>query len=98
MIYAVDFDGTLYLKEKGKQIPNVLLINQLRNLQLNGHAIILNTCRDGKRLKEAIVFCQQHGLCFNAVNQNLPQTIKMLGYDPRKIYADVYIDDKAMRP
>lgn len=89
--------GTLALKENGKQVPNMHLINQLRQLQLSGHTIILWTCRDGQRLKEAVNFCAIHGLRFNAINQNVPQGMKMLGYNSRKIYADVYIDDKAIR-
>ena len=37
------------------------------------------------------------GLKFNAINQNVPEGIKRLGNDSRKIFADVYIDDKAVK-
>lgn len=66
--------------------------------QARGDPVILNTCRTGKRLQEAVSFCARHGLHFQAVNENLPQVVRMLGHNPRKIYADVYIDDKAVRP
>ena len=80
MIVAVDFDGTLQFQD-GK--ANIALFHALR------------TCRSGQRLAEAVRFCQQHGLRPNYINQNTPQIIKMLGHDPRKVYADLYIDDKA---
>ena len=47
---------------------------------------------------DAINICRQHGLMFNAVNENLPIVITRLGYNPRKIFADLYIDDKAIKP
>lgn len=94
MIVAVDFDETLSIRGK----PNLPLIEQLKARQRNGDAVILHTCRHGKRLAEAVQFCAGYGLRFHAVNENLPQTVAMLGYNPRKIYADVYIDDKAVKP
>ena len=98
MIIAVDFDGTLACRKGGKLVPNIGLINWLINMQMSGNAVILNTCRTGESLREAVVFCSKYGLGLNAVNENLPQSISMLGYNPRKIYADVYIDDKALKP
>lgn len=94
MIIAVDFDGTLEINGK----PNTMLISALRRRQQQGCAVILWTCRHGKSLEEAVRFCLQHGLRFNAVNQNLPQIASRFGYDPRKIFADIYIDDKAAKP
>lgn len=94
MIYAVDFDGTLMINGSA----NVPLITFLKKQQVCGNAIILNTCRAGKRLNEAVAFCQKNGLIFQAVNENLPVIVQRLGYNPRKIFADVYIDDKAMKP
>ena len=37
----------------------------------------------------------EHGLEFDAVNENLPEMIEWYGNDCRKVFADVYIDDKA---
>lgn len=53
------------------------------------------TCRTDGKLKDAIEWCKEHGLKFDAVNENLPERIAMFGTDPRKIGADEYIDDKA---
>lgn len=93
MIIAVDFDGTL---EKGGK-PDLALIGRLKNEQRKGNAVILWTCREGKRLNEALLFLAKQGFSPTCVNRNLPATVKMLGHDPRKVYADVYIDDKGIR-
>ena len=41
-------------------------------------------------------WCRAQGIVFDAVNEPLPEQIKRWGNDTRKIYADFYIDDKAM--
>lgn len=92
MIIAVDFDDTLQVDGK----PNLKLMADLVNAQRNGHAVILWSCRTGQRLADAVRYCAEHGLRFNCVNDNHISVIKKLGYNSRKIYADIYIDDKAM--
>lgn len=92
MIIACDFDGTLY---RDGQV-NTNLIMRLKADQRRGNIVILWTCRNGKRLNEALNTLMQYGLKPNFVNENAPITIKTLGYNPRKILADVYIDDKAI--
>ena len=87
---AVDFDGTLYKNGQA----NAVMIEELRRRQMNGDCIILWTCRTGARLRDAVSFLRNHGFMPNFVNQNAPHVIQMLGADPRKIWADIYIDDK----
>lgn len=93
MIVAVDYDGTLY---RHNAVNDPLLIS-LRAAQAQGHVVILWTCRHGQSLADALVTLQAHGFVPNLVNQNAPAAVRLLGYDPRKIYADIYIDDKAQR-
>jgi hydroxymethylpyrimidine pyrophosphatase-like HAD family hydrolase len=94
MIIAVDFDGTI-VKHKypsiGKEIP--FAIKTLKLLQEKGHQIILWTYRSGKELDDAIQFCKKKGLTFHAVNSNFDDEAYDNSYS-RKIYADVYIDDR----
>lgn len=98
IIYAVDFDGTLCeSKFPGIGAPNIFLINHLTKRRDQGDKVILWTCRCGSWLREAVEWCRQHGLEFDAVNENLPETIEWLGrVESRKIHADVFIDDKAV--
>ena len=90
MLIACDFDGTLY---KDGQV-NQKLIAYLRKMQKSGNIVILWTCRNPAMIAEAVGILRQYGFVPNFVNQNAPSAIKMLGHDPRKIYADIYIDDK----
>jgi hypothetical protein len=96
MIIAVDFDGTL-CENKWPNIgePNEKLIDHLKLYRKHGVKIILWTCRVGKLLDDALSWCQTRGLIFDAVNENLPEIIEKFGSDTRKVYADIYIDDRA---
>ena len=100
---AVDFDGTLceyaFPKIGNQSDSQKELMNILINMRKNGHKIILWTNRgDNKEypvLTEAVNWCKEKGLEFDAVNSNLPEQKKLSGYSP-KIMADYYIDDKAL--
>lgn len=95
-IIAVDFDGTLcenVYPWAGK--PNTILIDWLNDMKRKyGAKLILWTCRSRKNLRYAVKWCKDHGLEFDAVNKNLKRSIKKFGGDSRKVYADIYIDDK----
>ena len=93
MIIAVDFDGTLQINNKA----NIGLIHRLVQAQRRGDTVILWTCREGNRLAEALLFLQKHHFRPNYVNCNCPDAIARLKCDPRKIFADVYIDDKSAK-
>ena len=93
MIIAVDFDGTLQVND----LPNVALIHRLKVAQAHGDTVILWTCRDGKSLTEALNYLRRNGFRPNYVNQNCPEGIRRTGRDSRKIFADVYIDDKSAK-
>ena len=93
MTIAVDFDGTLADTDATKiYSPNTKLINYLIDRRKNDDKIILWTCREGSRLKQAVEWCKEQGLKFDAVNDNLPG-LKLFGMNPRKVAADLYIDD-----
>lgn len=98
-IIAVDFDGTL-CRDCYPKIgeANEGLIRRLKELREQGDRLILWTCRKGERLEEALRFCLMRGLVFDAVNENLPEILERFGGDSRKIYADLYIDDRCMNP
>jgi hypothetical protein len=103
LVIAVDFDGTLCefaFPKIGNQLPyQKELMDTLIQMREGGHKLILWTNRgDNKKypvLTEAINWCKEKGLEFDAINQNLPKQKKISGYSP-KIMADIYIDDKAI--
>ena len=98
MIVAVDFDGTLCENQYPYAgCPNYALLNVLRQLKDSGEIeLIFWTCRVGEPLKFAVEWCKEHGIEFDAVNENLPRIIEQFGGDNHKIYADIYIDDLAV--
>lgn len=96
-IIAVDFDGTLCeYAWPDIGIPRGLVISYLKTRQKQGNKIILWTCRSGEMLQKAVDWCEEQGLRFDALNENLPEIVEKFGGDSRKIYADLYIDDKAV--
>lgn len=96
-VIAVDFDGTLCdskWPEIGK--PHWPIIHELIRRKADGDKIILWTCREGELLDEAVLWCLNHGIQFDAINSNVPSRIEQYGDDPRKLSADEYWDDKAV--
>lgn len=98
-VYAVDFDGTLCENQwPGIGPPHHDMISWMKELRQMGHKVILWTCREGKYLIDAIIWCEEHGLIFDAVNDNVEERKKMFDGNSRKILADYYIDDRAVHP
>lgn len=94
LIIAVDFDGTI-VEDAYPEIgdPKIFAFETLRELNKDGHRLILWTYRNGERLQEAVNFCKKNGIEFYAVNKNYPEEI-FEGKVSRKINADIFIDDR----
>lgn len=95
MTIAVDFDGTIVEHKYpaiGKERP--FAIDTLKSLAEKGHKIILWTSREGELLDSAIRFCKDRGLVFYAVNSTYPEDSLFKKDQPRKIVADIYVDDR----
>lgn len=76
--------------------PTKKMVAFVKTLKAAGHKIILWTSRSHADLENAVEWCQMQGLTFDAVNEPLPEQIAKWNNDTRKVYADYYIDDKAM--
>ena len=99
-IIAIDFDNTLF-KTKWPDIlePIWEVIERAKEEQRNGAKLILWTCRCGKYLDDAIEACRRVGIIFDAVNENLPESIETFdGTDSRKVFANEYWDDLSINP
>ena len=111
LILCVDFDGTIVQDA----FPNIgeprqgrfhrTFLEDLIYLQKKGHKLILWTCREGEHLEQAVAFCKECGLEFDAVNDDLEE-VKQKYADKleiwrasgraRKVFANYYIDDRAV--
>ena len=96
-IIAVDFDGTI-CQNNWPDIgeANWLVIWELLERKAQGDKIILWTCRDGQKLEDALMWCANRGLTFDAVNDNLPENIAYFRNNNRKVFAHEYWDDRAV--
>lgn len=98
-IIAVDFDGTLCESEwPGIGETKWATVQALIAARAAGARLILWTNRVGPRLAEAVEWCRQRELEFDAVNENLPEVLAAFVTDCRKVYADIYLDDRAAQP
>ncbi|QCE41682.1 BT0820 family HAD-type phosphatase [Psychroserpens sp. NJDZ02] len=94
LIIAVDFDGTIVEDGyPGIGQERLFAFETLKRLQSDGHRLILWTYRHGKKLDEAVAFCQDNGITFYAVNQSFPEE-DFKNEVSRKINADLFIDDR----
>lgn len=96
-VIAVDFDGCLCTNkwpEIGEE--NRPAINELIRRKAKGDKLILWTCRTGQQLDDAVLWCGNHGLEFDAINENLPGNKEKFKNDCRKVFAHEYWDDKAV--
>ena len=95
-IIGVDFDGTLAISkgtypEITGQITEVL--DYVTEEQARGAYVILITMREGEELTQAVNWCKDRGLVFDAVNDNLDFMKEYFNNNPRKIFCTEYIDD-----
>jgi len=91
---AFDFDGTL-CENKFPQIgePKEDMLKLLQIFYENDWDIIIWSCRSGEYKDEMEKWLYENAIPFNFINKN-PNTY--FQNDSRKIYADLYIDDKGL--
>lgn len=106
-IIALDYDDTIAenaYPEIGTPVEAV--IQKALEFRANPNCeIILWTCREGEKLKDAVDRCKKEfNLWFDAVNDNSPsqkayieRKLKETGHmlAQRKIFANIYVDDRA---
>ena len=98
-IIAVDYDGTL-CENAYPDIgdPKYDVINYIIEEKAKGSKIILWTCRTDQYLENALEWCRQYGIEFDAVNDNIQEIKDKYQNCSRKIFANIYIDDKSIHP
>lgn len=104
MYIALDFDGTCCesaFPEIGLiQVQHRKVHEFIRKAHKAGHCIILWTCRENNPerayLDEAVSWCKAHNIPINYVNENPENKMNRDGLISRKIYADMYVDDRAV--
>ena len=95
MIFAIDFDGTI-VENKYPEIGklNEEMADFIYQLKEKGHVWILWTCRCGEELQKAVHYLEVNGMKPEYVNSLVPGFLDEYPDNPRKIFADIYIDDR----
>ena len=103
-IIGVDFDGTIVEHAYpmiGEPMPHAMRV--LKRLSDAGIHLILWTCREDEGrlnfLAQAVKYVESYGIKIRSVNTNHPDDEFRPPDSPRrKIYADMYIDDRNFPP
>lgn len=95
LIVCVDFDNTLYdFHKKGYSYP--LLKKLVKDLYDIGCHIIIWTGNQDEQLVHD--YCVEHEIPFHSINEDAPVALSLYKKNgempPRKIFANVYIDDR----
>lgn len=100
MIIAIDFDGTIVedrFPEVGNMIPGAKEV--INGFYQQGYTIIIWTSRSGIELARAVEWLAKNGIKYHRVNESCPENLKKYGgRDTRKVFADIYVDDKGLIP
>jgi hypothetical protein len=96
-IISIDYDDTIVVAD----YPNIGKIKPfakdvINSLYEEGHTIIIWTCRSGKHEADAALYLATNGVKYHHINENHPDNVAQYDSDSRKIFADVYIDDKQL--
>ena len=98
LVLAIDFDGTIVTDAYpniGQLLPNAKqCINDL--YEKHNCEIVIWTCRTGVEEFNCRNFLIENNMHFTTINQNTPAVIcRWNKDDSRKVYADIYIDDRS---
>ena len=101
-VVGVDFDNTLSVQDSYPNVGelNMRAISLLKDYKERGGQLILFTCRSDEFLTDAVMACKEHGLEFDAVNENVMErkvawNLRYPGvsFSPKPAY-DFLIDDR----
>jgi len=95
MTLLVDFDGTLHTGTyPGIGAPAPHAIEMMQKLKADGHRIIIWTCREQEDQEAMVEWLAEHKIPYDQINEHDPEMLKNFHYESRKVYADIYIDDR----
>jgi hypothetical protein len=94
LFFAIDFDGTI-VTNKFPKIGEIKkdTISFMKKIHKAGHCIIIWTCRSGDLLEEMKEFLRKNKIPYDYINENPENSF---GDDTRKLFANYYIDDRAV--
>lgn len=97
LVIGVDFDGTL-VEESFPTIGKIKqeVVEFIDKAKSLGHLVIIWTARSGEPLKEATEFLNKNNINYDYINDNPECEWARRGEQGRKIFCDIYLDDRAL--
>lgn len=94
---AIDFDGTI-VEDNYPGIGDMkpFAKNVINKFVEQGGRVLIHTCRDGEHEEKVKNFLKSRMVSFHTINENHPEMMAKYKNDPRKLGADLYIDDKGL--
>lgn len=92
IIIAVDYDDTIFPWKFNDQEQCDKVIKELILCRNTGAYITIFTCSNVDRFQEIKDYCASKGLVIDSINEN---PIKLPYGNVNKIYANIFIDDRA---
>jgi hypothetical protein len=94
---AIDFDDTI-ATDGYPEIGELKLFADvvIRKIKEHGGQIAIWTCREGEDEIKVKKFLEEHNIPWDVFNEPFPDIVEQFNGSGRKIFADVYIDDKGI--
>lgn len=96
---AVDFDGTITKEDNYPYIGEVRedAVRVMKRIKEEGGKIVIWTCRIGNDALKVKRFLAENKIPYDVFNEAFPEMLAQFGDgNPRKVFADVYIDDRSL--
>lgn len=94
----MDYDGTMTVQDSWPDHGEIRdgMVNLWKDLEKDGNVVILWTNRENKHLETALNYLATFGIFPKYINENPPCLQEKYENDPRKLGADIFIDDKTI--
>lgn len=95
--FAIDFDNTIAYDAHpniGELISGAKeCITKIKEL---GGEICIWTCRTGEQELMVKEFLDKNNIPYDKINESFDESVEQYGGDSRKVFADIYIDDRTL--
>lgn len=95
---AIDIDGTVleegYYPKFGPFRPHAIRV--IKKIRQHGGKVVIWTCRTGDQVLECKEILKDAGIEYDKFNEELEETKELFGGDSRKVFCDIYIDDRGI--
>lgn len=95
---AIDFDGTITHYAPHPELGEIReeAVRVIKRIRDEGGKICIWTCRCDDDEQRVIDYLARHGIEYDIFNEPFEDMCSFFGGNPRKVCAEIYIDDKSL--